>query len=213
MRLDGSAADVVLAVDTDGHYLVCVKRKRVYVNDLTTHREYNYRLFASDSPNSATTGLLIQLNARRKLLPSSPAAGLERVLCIGIASGHLLLFDCSSMRCLVKLVDHRKAISALAFEPLRNRIASTSLDETIKIWELDDDGNMSTTLRHEPKRVVLSASWSSDGALLATGGTSGVIYLWNAQVARDYPLLRRIGGHRNFCTGLCRCDFGPSDAK
>ena len=63
---------------------------------------------------------------------------------------------------------HDKGVNAVAFSPDGKRLASSSFDETIKIWEIPG-GKLERTLEGH-SRPVNSVAFFADGKLLATSG-------------------------------------------
>ena len=66
---------------------------------------------------------------------------------------------------------------AIAFHPTGNRLASTSLDESIFIWDLDNKQLLAELTAHDGQVTCLA--YSPDGKWLATGGEDRTIRLWN----------------------------------
>ncbi|KAA3656289.1 MAG: hypothetical protein DWQ04_31550 [Chloroflexi bacterium] len=74
---------------------------------------------------------------------------------------------------------HEDEVSDLAFSPDGTRLATTSLDRTVKIWDVATGQNLLALGEH--KSVVTSVSFNQDGTILATGSLNGFIILWNVE--------------------------------
>ena len=71
---------------------------------------------------------------------------------------------------MLELVDHKDVIRDLKFAPDESiRLLSASRDGTLKLWELEDDGNMSKTLRGNCGWVY-SCCWSPDAKIACSTG-------------------------------------------
>ena len=71
---------------------------------------------------------------------------------------------------MLELVDHRDVIRDLKFAPDESiRLLSASRDGTLKLWELEDDGNMSKTLKGN-SGWVYTCAWSPDAKIVCSAG-------------------------------------------
>ncbi len=71
---------------------------------------------------------------------------------------------------------HTYSVSSVAFSPDGARLATGSLDKTVKLWDAAS-GEEITTLRG-PTEYVSSVAFSPDGARLATGSHDNTVKLW-----------------------------------
>ena len=79
----------------------------------------------------------------------------------------------------------------MAFHPEDRVVASCSEDKSIKLWNLDDGGLLSTMRGHDLE--VMSVSWSPDGTRLASGSLDTRVLIWDAASGEQLCSLR---GHR-----------------
>ncbi len=87
------------------------------------------------------------------------------------------------------LEGHQGPITALAFSPDGELIASGSADQTIKLWKAD--GTLVNTLNgHEG--AVTSLAFSSDGKTFASGSADQAVRLWKT----DGTLQQTLAGHK-----------------
>lgn len=94
----------------------------------------------------------------------------DLVLATGLSGGRIRVWDVKTGRLHLELLDHRDVIRWLAFAPDGSqRLVSASRDNTLKVWELQDDGNMSQTLRGTG-RWIYACAWSPDARMLCSVG-------------------------------------------
>ena len=76
---------------------------------------------------------------------------------------------------MVDLIDHRDVIRDVKFAPDASlRLLSASRDGTLKVWDLDDGGNMMRTLR-VGAHWVYACVWSPDAKLACSVGHSKMV--------------------------------------
>src|SRR5215467_10931662 len=71
---------------------------------------------------------------------------------------------------------HTDYVQSIAWSPDGRWLASSSTDETIRIWNAKD-GTCQRRLEDEIG-AIFHVSWSGDGRWLASGGISEVIHIW-----------------------------------
>lgn len=91
---------------------------------------------------------------------------------------------------LIKTFRHPAGITHLAFSPDGKTIATSSYDEQLRIWDLEQE-TMVMTL-HGPAGTIWTLAYSPDGRLLASGGEDKMVRIWDAQTGK---LLRVLNGH------------------
>ncbi len=80
-------------------------------------------------------------------------------------------------------------VMGIAFSPDGTRIAGASWDQTVRVWRLSD-GALLNSLNQGSSAA--SVAFSANGAYLASGGSNGVINLWNGQTG---GFIRALTGH------------------
>ena len=90
-----------------------------------------------------------------------------------------------------KLYGHDAVINRIAWSPRRNLLASSSFDNTVKLWDLSA---RATTARKFLGHGdwVSSVTWSPKGDKLASGSGDNTIRLWDVQTEQT---IRVFGGH------------------
>jgi WD40 repeat protein len=117
--------------------------------------------------------------------------------------GHsLLLWDLNGEKPGVReeLSGHTKAVWALAFSPAGNTLASGSLDETVRLWDLGTQAKFRSTLEWH-KGPIDSIAWSADGKTLVCsggddkgGGENWLVSLWDVGAVTPRELKTFNGG-------------------
>jgi hypothetical protein len=128
------------------------------------------------------------------------------VLAIGLASGKIKIYDAITRKLLFILYDHKDIVRGLKFTKDGSlQLASASYDETIKLWDMLDDGNMYKTLK---KHVgyVYACDWSPTASLLCSVGSNRQAYIWNTE---NYEIKHTLKGHFH---DIVTCEFSPDGA-
>ena len=89
------------------------------------------------------------------------------------------IYDAHNLMELDLLTGHTQGITSIAFSPNGLTLASSSYDETVRIWDVAT-GTVTTTLTGHTK-VIRSVTFSPDGSLLAGGGLDKTIHIWDAR--------------------------------
>jgi RNA polymerase sigma factor (sigma-70 family) len=88
-------------------------------------------------------------------------------------------------------------VTAVAFAPGGQTLASGSDDGTVRLWAVRTGTELRTLTHGQPKTDrtggVQALAFSPDGSVLASGGADGTIRLWDAASGKP---LRRLTGHR-----------------
>ena len=74
---------------------------------------------------------------------------------------------------------HKKEVWAIAFSPDSQSLASTSNDQTVRIWNVKTGQNTNTMEAH--LNGGLAVVYTPDGKQIASAGKDGKVKLWNAQ--------------------------------
>jgi WD40 repeat protein len=96
-------------------------------------------------------------------------------LATGGSDGKVVVWDAETRRAVLTL---RGGAAALAFHPGGTRLATATLGQTVRLWNMD--GVLVTELRGHVERVACVA-YSPDGRWLATGGDDRTVRLWTEE--------------------------------
>ncbi|WP_437754828.1 nSTAND1 domain-containing NTPase [Sorangium sp. So ce1389] len=88
---------------------------------------------------------------------------------------------------------HPDGVYSAVFSPDGKRIATASLDRTVRVWSADGTGEPLLLRGHED--VVKSAAFSPDGRRIVTASWDGTVRVWNADGMGE-PLVLRGHGAR-----------------
>ena len=75
---------------------------------------------------------------------------------------------------------HEKFTKSVAFSPDGKILASGSIDETIRLWDVETGTNLRVLVAHEGG--VISVVFSPDGKTLASASWDGIVLLWDLAV-------------------------------
>ena len=84
------------------------------------------------------------------------------------------------------LTGHTDAVLSVAFGPDGKTLASSSIDKTVRLWDVDGRGTLSEPLAAQDSSIVSTVTFRRDGKILASASLGGMVQLWD--VARRQPL-------------------------
>jgi WD40 repeat protein len=93
------------------------------------------------------------------------------------------LWDVATGKNLHHLVRHHSQVNAVAFSPDGKRLASTSLDKTLRIWDVATGKEIAEPPGHEAE--VEALLFSPDGRLLASQGQDGTLRFWDTATWKE----------------------------
>ncbi|KIK56870.1 hypothetical protein GYMLUDRAFT_173543, partial [Collybiopsis luxurians FD-317 M1] len=105
------------------------------------------------------------------------------------------------------LVGHKKCITSVAFSLDGKKIASGSLDSTVRIWDAETGNAIGKPLK-EHKSSVHSVAFSPDGMKIVSGSSDFTVRIWDVETGNAIggPLL----GHNNPVQSVA---FSPDGMK
>jgi WD40 repeat protein/tetratricopeptide (TPR) repeat protein len=100
---------------------------------------------------------------------------------------------------------HTGPVTSVCFSPDNARLASSSEDQTVKVWDLQR-GQEALSLKGHTSPVS-SVHFSPDGSRLASASRDGTVKVWDAQTGQEQLTLK---GHRGEVTAVC---FSPDGKR
>ncbi len=92
---------------------------------------------------------------------------------------------------LVLQTGHAMSVEAMAFSPDGKWLASGSIDNTVRLWEVATGREVRTFSGHT--KAVKAVAFSRDGRLLASGSIDDTTRLWNLDTGREMQRLQGCG--------------------
>lgn len=141
----------------------------------------------------------LEVDPERSILLALQAVSVEHTLEAEDALHQAVL----GSRLRITLRGHTDEVASVAFSPDGKRIATSSLDGTVKIWEAET-GTETLTL-HGHNDAVSSVAFSPDGSELVTASWDKTAKVWDAVSGK--PLIT-LSGHTD---GISRAIFSPME--
>eukprot|EP00899_Mesostigma_viride_P023154 jgi/Mesvir1/4022/Mv05820-RA.2 len=153
-----------------------LKGHRSRVNSVAFHPVYTLLASASDDASiklwDYESGELERtLKGHLAAVTSVAFSGSGRLLASGSADASIKLWEVAADSCSCRrtLQGHSEAVSSVAFSRAGDVVVSTSRDTSVRLWDAETGAQLHALLGHTD--WVRCAALSSDGALLATGGS------------------------------------------
>ncbi len=89
------------------------------------------------------------------------------------------------------LAEHNGLISRVVWSPDGKKLASSSFDRTIKLWDVDTGKCLQTLSGHTGR--VREVSWSPNGQFIASGSDDSTIRIWEVETGKLYHTIPRVG--------------------
>ncbi|MFH1109579.1 MAG: protein kinase [Planctomycetota bacterium] len=100
---------------------------------------------------------------------------------------------------------HEDAVLSVVFAPDGTRLASASLDKTVRVWHISMGAELAVLRGHE--KAVYPVTFSTDGTRLASGSWDNTVRLWGATGGKELSVLR---GHEG---PVRRTSFSPDGTR
>ena len=126
------------------------------------------------------------------------------ILASGSDDGKIRLLDSKRWDTFALLTEHREGVTDLAWSSDSQKLASTSFDKTVRIWQLQRLVANSQELKGHTS-AVYCLSWLSTQPLLVSSGNDNTICIWNLSLAKPARVLE---GHTDRVTSVSICADG-----
>ncbi|MDJ0635340.1 MAG: NB-ARC domain-containing protein [Xenococcaceae cyanobacterium MO_188.B29] len=102
-----------------------------------------------------------------------------KVLAIGDSYGYIRLFRIQDEQPYLLLRGHGKnlRVTSVAFSPDGKLLASSSMDKTVKLWDIHAGYCLKTLVSSQ--KWLWTVAFSPDGQMVASGGSDNIISIWN----------------------------------
>jgi WD40 repeat protein len=119
----------------------------------------------------------------------------------GADETRVVLWDTRKYRRSKEMAGHSKLINAIAFSQDGRRLASASLDRSVRVWDVATGECLALLTGHTDE--VFAAAFHPDGKRLATAGRDRAIWLWDPATREE---MARLQGHSSYVWSLA---FSP----
>ena len=100
---------------------------------------------------------------------------------------------------------HDDQVMSVAFSPDGARIASGSIDNTVRVWDVGTGRPVGQPMRHDDQ--VMSVAFSPDGVRIASGSLDSTVRVWDAGTGRP------VGQPMRHDQGVLSVAFSPDGAR
>lgn len=90
----------------------------------------------------------------------------------------------------IATLPHVAAVSDVAFSPDGATLAAASIDDSVRLWSVEDQAQIGVLATPTSFRVGQSLAFSPDGILLAVGGEDGTVQVWDVPGEVELTTLR-----------------------
>lgn len=120
--------------------------------------------------------------------------------------GKIRIYDATSLSLCMTLFDHKNIINDIKFSQDGSlQLMSASSDETLKLWNMYNDGNMYKTFKGHIGKVNMCA-WSPTDRQVISVGMNRQAFIWDTQTLQ---LKFSLKGHSH---NVSSCSYSPDGA-
>lgn len=111
-------------------------------------------------------------------------------LASGNSSDHLIhLWSLQSSKPIASLKGHDNRVIKTIFHPCGKFLASSSFDQTWRLWDLTKEREKEVYLQEGHSKEVYSLSFQPDGALIFSGGFDAIGRVWDLRIGKSIMIL------------------------
>lgn len=148
----------------------------------------NFNLLVNQINNDGNHSIIGVLLGNENSISSIKYNKSLRLLCSSNDDGIIRIYKGNSINSLQIIIAHSLSISFIDWIKINNQwyILSTSLDGTIKIWDFFKNKLISLNYVFDSQSILISSLFKyKKFYLLATGDSSGSVYIWKIQESAD----------------------------
>jgi WD40 repeat protein/serine/threonine protein kinase len=108
---------------------------------------------------------------------------------LAIAGGSTVKLWDIAARCERAVFPHSTVVAALAFSPNGKLLATGSLDNNVRVWDVAAQRPVGTLRGHT--QLLRTVAFSRDGKILASGGSDNTVRLWDVAALKEITTFRR----------------------
>ena len=125
----------------------------------------------------------------------------SKILAIAVQET-IQIWNVENGTCIKTLAGHEQYVLSVDWHPMENLLASSSLDGTVRIWDLNT-GKCLQVLHHD--NDVWSIAWSHNGQMLASASHDLTAKIWDTATGK---CLHNLLGHQNWLWSVAwsKCD-------
>lgn len=112
-----------------------------------------------------------------------------KLLAAGGRNGVVKIWEVPTGTLIKNLRAHTDSVSQVVFSPNKKYLATLSIDETLRIWDIDNWNEV-----YSFQGVATGLAYSPDGTMIVAGTKSGDLMVWDAE---NSHLLKKIKAHRD----------------
>jgi len=160
------------------------------------------RIFIWDIDNVPRSRVMSRLPDQSQAVRTVAVSPDGKIIATGSIDGSVVLRDSADGSPRGAALTLPGLVNGLAFSPDNQRIATITSDGRLQLWDVEKRTAIAGPVQTDDEAAVVA--WSRQGNRLASGGSSGVVRVWNES-------LQSIGGPLQNVSWVTALAFRPSD--
>jgi eukaryotic-like serine/threonine-protein kinase len=113
-----------------------------------------------------------------------------KLLGLGSVDYFLRVWDAANGKETSSIKGSMRGVMSIALGPGQKRVATVSMDATVKIWDVGTGRIIRTFSVKDPSTLLSAVAYSPDGCRVAAAGSNGIVTIWNADTEQEIQTLR-----------------------